>query len=283
VVTVMPEPPDYDFRDETPTVEIPPPSRVRSGHLWLLAVAILGMLGVAYLFVRDRATPPPPQRDSPARAATAPARTALGGDAANITLPRLDDSDPVVAAMARQLTSDPLLASWLATGGLIRNVTVVIANIAGGTSPAVHLRAFRPTRPFTTIERGGMRYIDPRSYERYTPIARAIASIDPSAMANAYATFKPLIEEAYRDLGSDTPFDRTLERALVHLLSTPVVTDPVPVVSKGAGYAFANGSLEGLSAAQKQLLRFGPQNAASIQDALRNLALALGIPPERLP
>jgi len=279
----MPEPPDYDFRDETPAVEVPPPSRVRSGHLWLLAVAILGTLGLAYLFVRDRAAPPPPQRESPARAGTAPARAALGGDAANITLPRLDDSDSMVATMARQLTSDPLLESWLATGGLIRNVTVVIANIAGGTSPAVHLRAFRPTRPFTTIERGGMRYIDPRSYERYAPIARAIASIDPSATARAYATFKPLIEEASRDLGNDAPFDRTLERALVHLLSTPVVTDPVPVVPKGAGYAFANGNLEGLSAAQKQLLRFGPQNAARIQDALRNLALALGIPPERLP
>jgi hypothetical protein len=38
-----------------------------------------------------------------------------------------------------------------------------------------------------------------------------------------------------------------------------------------------------LSPAQKHLLRFGPDNARVVKQALRNLAEALGIPKERLP
>ena len=51
----------------------------------------------------------------------------------------------------------------------------------------------------------------------------------------------------------------------------------------GTGYRYADPSLEGLTAAQRQLLRTGPRNVTKIQSALRQLAIALGIPPGRLP
>ena len=34
---------------------------------------------------------------------------------------------------------------------------------------------------------------------------------------------------------------------------------------------------------QKMLIRFGPDNQRAVQTALRNIALALGIPPDHLP
>jgi len=49
------------------------------------------------------------------------------------------------------------------------------------------------------------------------------------------------------------------------------------------GYAYADQRLESLTPAQKQLLRTGPRNVRIIQTSLRQIALALGIPPERLP
>jgi hypothetical protein len=52
---------------------------------------------------------------------------------------------------------------------------------------------------------------------------------------------------------------------------------------RGIGYAFEDPRLEGLTSAQKQLLRFGPENARRVQASLHRLALALGIPAERLP
>jgi hypothetical protein len=143
----------------------------------------------------------------------------------------------------------------------------------------------RPSAGFHVVERGGDVYIDPRSYERYDGLAAAAASIDPAGAARLYATLKPRIEEAYRDLGMpDTPFDRTLEQAIVLLLETPIVDDPVRAAPQGGlGYGFAAPNFEALPAAQKQLLRMGPRNVRTIQSSLRAIALALGIPAERLP
>ena len=55
------------------------------------------------------------------------------------------------------------------------------------------------------------------------------------------------------------------------------------LVPKGASYAFEDEALEKLTPAQKQLARMGPRNARIIQDKLRQIALAIGIPADRLP
>ena len=48
-------------------------------------------------------------------------------------------------------------------------------------------------------------------------------------------------------------------------------------------YAYADPKLEGLAPAQKLLLRTGPDNARKIKQQIRELAVALGVPEERLP
>jgi hypothetical protein len=74
-----------------------------------------------------------------------------------------------------------------------------------------------------------------------------------------------------------------LERAIVLLLKTPVREGTLAVEPRGIVYGFADAELEKLTAAQKQLLRMGPGNVRVVQRTLRDIALALGIPPERLP
>ena len=79
-------------------------------------------------------------------------------------------------------------------------------------------------------------------------------------------------------------FDSALERAIVPLLDTPIVDGSLRIKARGGtGYGFADPDLEGLTAAQKQLLRTGPANVKTIQTSLRALALALGIPESRVP
>ena len=152
-------------------------------------------------------------------------------------------------------------------------------------TPARQLGVLRPASPFLVTERGGSLYIDPASYERYDALAAAAASVDPAGAARLYTTLKPRIEEAARELGLGS-FDRTLERAIVSLLETPVPREAnvrVQTEVRGIGYGFADPALENLTATQKQLLRMGPRNAASIKSSLRAIARALGIPEERLP
>jgi hypothetical protein len=48
-------------------------------------------------------------------------------------------------------------------------------------------------------------------------------------------------------------------------------------------YYMVDEDLEGLSDAQKHLLRMGPQNIRKIQNKLREMAVALGVPENQLP
>jgi len=282
----MDELPDFELRrtsiDEPPPLE---PRPARPIVVWIVAAVLLvAACAAAYFAFAWRQAPVP---------ATPAASTAidhskeppspLGGAGASITVPPLDASDTLVRTLVQALSESPAIMAWLPTTGLIRNFTVVVANIADGATPAKQLKVLRPASPFRVVERGGSAYIDPRSYDRYTVIADAIASVDPAGAARLYATLKPRIEEAHSDLGSPESFDRTLERAIVALLDTPAADGAARLKPKGIGYGYADEPLEGLTAAQRQFLRMGPRNVRVVKARLREIALALGIPATRLP
>ena len=253
---------------------------------WVLAVAfVAGVAAVAYIELRGPGQPASAPTTRGDRALPPDAAANLGGAGMPVVVPPLDQSDPVVRELVRQLTSHPQVAAWLATDGLVRNFTVVMVNTADGATPARHLRVLRPAAAFSVDTTTNGLLLDPRSYRRYDGIAAAVSSVDADGAARLYGTLKPRIADAYRDLGHpDSPVDQALERALVALLETPVVEGPIhlhPV--KGTGYGFDDPRLESLTDAQKHLLRTGPDNMRTIQGSLRSIALALGIPPSRLP
>ena len=277
--------PDYELQ-KTPGESSPPGlSPTRPVGLWVVVAMLVVAAGAAaYIALAWRPRPAPAQ-SAPASTTGAKAPLPpLGGIGEPITVPPLDASDTLVRTLVQALSASPAIMAWLPTNGLIRNFTVVVANIADGATPAMHLKVLRPPLPFRIVERDGNAYVDPESYDRYAVIADAVASVEPAAAARLYATLKPRIEEAHRDLGSpDQSLDRTLERAIVALLETPVVDGPVRLKQKGIGYTFADERLESLTAAQKQLLRMGPRNVRIIKARLREIAMALGIPVTHLP
>ena len=281
----MQDPADYEFQkgreaDHEPEPDGGPPRR------WALVAAALvaAALVAAYFFFRAGAPEQVPASVGPPAADEAgePARP-LGGEPMPGDVPPLEESDAFVRDLIRHLSSHPKLAAWLATDGLIRNFTVAVTNVADGRTPAPHLTVLRPAadfRPGGTLEEP---ILDPRSYERYNELAEAADSVNASGTAEIYATLKPRIEEAHRELGGQGSFDGTLERAIVHLLETPIPEGPVRLREVGIGYGFADRRLESLSGAQKQLIRMGPRNARLVQEKLREIAVELGISPSRLP
>ena len=283
----MSEEPDYEllkFPEEAlPPEPFPAPRRWIAPAVIIIAVGV----GVGGYWLSTRRSAPTPA-SPPNTAGTKPAETQvrpLGGQPEAVAVPPLDESDAVVRDLVRRITSHPAALKWLTTGGLIRTFAVVVENVVDGSTPARHLPVLRPTSPFQVVKRSGQLFIDDRSYNRYDGIADAAASIDAAGAARVYATLKPRIEDAYAELGLPPgSFDRALERGVIALLQTPVIDRPVRVEPKGGvAYQYADPALEELTAAQKQLLRTGPRNVRIIQSALRQLALALGIPPERLP
>jgi len=278
----MPEIGEYEFQ---PTSTEPSGSsgggpRFSLAALIIAGVAVLAVAG--YLMFGGRSSP----SDAPAPAATASpqAERPLGDAAERITLPALDDSDALVRERVGVLSSHPLVSAWLATNGLIRNVVVVIDNIAHGVTPSGHLRILRPGGEFRVVRRGDRLVVDPRNYDRYSRIGAAASTIDPRLVARTYETFKPLLQSAYDELGNQEPIDSALERAIVALLQVPAVDGDVRVVQagEGIGYEYEDEKLETLTGAQKQLLRMGASNVRAIQQQLRMFGLTLGIPAQRL-
>jgi hypothetical protein len=274
---------DLDLRrsgEPAPSEPAPPPRRASS--VWVAVTLLIVVAGAAvyFAFVWRQ---PPAQTAGTAPTAAISASPPLGGRGEPMTLPPLDASDTLVRTLVQSLTESPAVMAWLPTNGLIRNFTVVVSNIAEGPTPAKQLKVLRPAAPFRIVTHDGGTFVDPRSYDRYATIADAVASVDAGGAAKLYATLRPRIEEAHRDLGVSDSFDRTLERAIVALLSTPAVDGSERLKLKGIGYGYADDRLESLTAAQKQLARMGPRNARVIKAKLRDIALALGIPASHLP
>ena len=278
----MLDPSEYPLEKTSAPASGPAPRRVPTP--WLLAAGVVLAGGAAvWFFVTGRQTPPPAAEQTAGLAAPPPApRTLCDATAAN-DLPSLNDSDALVGRLVGALSTHPRVTAWLATDHLIRNFTVVVENVSTGASPAKHLRPLRPSVAFRAIDTRGVPFMDPRGYARYAPIADGVDSVDAQAAARLCATLKPRLNEAYAELGREGSFDEALERAVVALLRTPALSANVGLEPKGALYAFTDEALEGLTPAQKHLARMGARNVRVIQDKLRQIALAIGIPRERLP
>ena len=272
---------DYEFqaqRDGPPPPESPGPGGPNLAIIGLIGVVVLLLLaGGAYWFFAGRTAPS--NAPGPVAAAPPPAPKAGGDEVEHIDLPPLDDSDALVRQRIGILSSNRLVTAWLATRGLVRNFVVVVENISHGMNPSRHLAVLKPAGQFRVMTRGSQVVIDPRNYDRFTPIADAAASLDARSAGRLYQSFKPLLQAAYDELGNREPIDGAVERAISGLLAVPAVDGDVRVeqTGEGIGYQYADDRLQELNGAQKQLLRMGPRNTRTIQAQLRTFATAIGL------
>lgn len=258
----------------------PPPPQPRWIPILAVIVLVLALLAVWYYFRQGSEL----ETDVGQRPAVPAAGQGQIAAPQAVNLPPLDESDAFVRDLVQQLSQHPVVMSLLATDGLIRTFAVSILNIADGDTPSRHLNRIKPEESFA-VDKGRTRtVIDADSYDRYDRHAAAISGLDAAGVAKAYTTLKPRIQEALREVaGPNADVDRTLERAIVQLLSAPVVEGDIAVVQEIAGYSYADPALASLSRAQQQLVRMGPENTRLVQQKLRDVAAQLGIDPSALP
>ena len=213
-----------------------------------------------------------------------PEISGLGVGAADPNLPPLGELDGYVRPLLSALSSRPELAALLTSDGLVRRFVVSVESIARGASPAGQVRAVAPKAPFEVQQRGDTLSIAPSSYARYSGLVALVEDMDPDQLARLYGRLKPRLEEAYAELGVPGTFDEAMVRAIRHLLETPIPPANAAVQqAKGTNYAYVDKRFEGLSAAQRQLLRLGPDGARSVKERLRAFGVALGVPADQLP
>jgi hypothetical protein len=248
---------------------------------------ILIVLGVAayYLFFSGRggnpaATGGPSAADKLAAEAAA-VKDAAAGPPINA---ELDRSDEAVRGLAADLSSNAVFLEWLKSKDLIRRFVAAVDNIANGQSPRPQVDFFVVRAPFKVFERDGKTTVDPASYDRYNVIADVFESLSPAGCARLFESARPLIDQAYRDLGYPKgDFRQTLLRATNTVLRAPVVDLPLEVEKGVVSYAFKDPRYEALDEVEKHLLRMGPENVQLIQAKLRAIALAMGFSEAQLP
>ena len=253
----------------------PPPERAWWPWAVLALLLIAGGI-VGYLLLSDGEPPPPPP---PAAAPPAEPEAPSAPAAAPVELPALAESDDWLRRAVGELSTHPDLVRWLVSDELVRRFTAAVDNVARGESPRPHLGFLDPGAGFSVVERDGRVYTDARSHERYARVAEVVGSIDAAGAARLYRDLEPLLQEGYAELGyPDRGFDDALAAAIRHLAATPLPEGPLRLSPGVESYGFRDPELEALSAAQKHLLRMGPDNAAVVIDKLRQIARLLDLP-----
>lgn len=251
----------------------------RGGGAAAIAVAflIVAAIGaVAWWMLRPgaaRPAVPPPAVAAPESGPAAEPITPAADSAP--PLPPLDASDAYVRDLGAGLSRDTTFASWLGHDDLVRRFVAAVANVAEGASPATHVPFLRPAEPFRVLDRGDRTVVDPATFRRHDLAVGTLTSLDAAACARAIARLEPLFDAAWRELGDPRQdFRGTLAAALARLTSVPVPEGELEVVPAGAVWAWADPDLERRAAAEKLLLRLGPDNARRLQGWLRELAAA---------
>lgn len=247
-----------------------PRSRV---GVWVALATILAGAGAWYAWMPRRS--PAGATDAATAASNAPA-DASSATAPRVALPPLGEMDPFVRSLLTPLSSSPALLAWLATDDLVGAIATAIDRLAGGHSPARDLAVLRPTAGFAVVRRDAVVRVDPATYARHAPLVAAVTAVDPARLAEAFHTLAPRLSEAYVAHGHpEGGFDQAVDRAIAMVAATPVVPADAALVPGVGGYAYADPTYESLPAAQKHLVRMGPDAVSRVVDAARRFGVAL--------
>jgi hypothetical protein len=187
---------------------------------------------------------------------------------AAVILPALHDSDTFFLNNIK--TADT--KSLFIPSDIIRNMVVFVDNFSRGELVNNFNPLETPVKSFSVNEQKGIVTINSDSYLRYDKYAQAISDIDTQTFINLYSLLTPLIDEAYQEIGYPAgSFNRTFDKAIEHLLETPIIQYKLALSSDSVMYKYADNNLESLPDTQKQMLRMGSDNLQIIKEKLQEI------------
>ena len=187
---------------------------------------------------------------------------------------------PELAASTKDVLQQLKLAeqdtSVLTSSELIRDAVVFIDNLRNGLVVRDKAGVEGPRNAFRVLEQNGKLYIDPRSYDRYNTLVDWFVSLDTEVLVAMMERYRPLIAAALAEIGYlDTSPEQVLIEAIALLNGTPAVGTVVELTDDTVMYRFTDPALEALPAAQKQMLRLGPDNIRRVKLKLSAIQTAI--------
>jgi len=242
------------------------------------------------IIVEEKAPLPAPQPEPAEPAEVSPPAPPPEPVAEEPPLPSLEQSDALAIETMSGLIGEAPVQQYMAHENVIPRLVATVdalsarqvpASIKAVEGPGGEFQATADDNPTSVIRNDAgdpipQYVLDPVNYQRYTPYVDALEAISTEQLANAYSDYRPLFDEAFRQLGyPEGDFEQRLRAVIDELLATPDVTAPVRLLKPEAFYLYADKDLESLTAGQKTLLRMGPENAARVKAKLIEIRDAL--------
>lgn len=211
----------------------------------------------------------------PAEDLTATTQESATPDEKPQPLPELEESDASLRAALERLFAGQPLDQLLLFDNLVKRVVITTNNLL---SPGVPVKR-RPTQSvpgvFLATADQGNAVISPENYPRYAPFIQLAQAAGTKQIVAVYVRFYPLLQQAHLNLGYRGYFNDRMIEVIDHLLATPMVTEPIPLVRPEVLYQYADPQLEALSSGQKLMIRMGQENASKLKNKLGELRQAL--------
>jgi hypothetical protein len=189
-------------------------------------------------------------------------------------LPSLDESDEWVQKKIPQLTWRKELLSLIITEDMIRRFVVFTDNFSQGLLAYEHTPFVRPNKRLAideTITVFGEPTVwawDNKTSKRFDVYVDLLRSVNSSTLVDSYFEFKPLIDEAYRELGYEDDFNEVLNDAIKKVLDMDLPQSSMNLTRTSVMYKFNDPELESLPDSDKLLLRIGKENLLIIKSLL---------------
>lgn len=176
-------------------------------------------------------------------------------------LPSLDDSDLLVKQKLLALPWKAGLSSLFISEEMIRRFVVQVDNIAQGRLVPEQALFKGLTQDFKAKKNGQQYQLDVANYQRYQRYLDLLESAPKAEVAALFRELYPLMQQAYLELGyPESQFSDRLQQAIQLLLAAPEIADGPLLVLDSVQYSFADGEIEQLSMAHKQMVRLGLKN-----------------------
>lgn len=192
-----------------------------------------------------------------------------------VPLPPLDESDAWIQGKLPELTWRNELLSLLITEDIVRRFVVFTDNFSQGLLAYEHSPFIQPKVKFSVDEQSqnvdGQQNVwqwDGETSKRFDLYVDLLRSIDTTTLVKWYVDFKPLIDEAYSELGYEEDFTYTLQDAITRVLDMELPKSAMNVTRTSVMYKYDDPQLEALDDSDKLLLRIGKENLLIIKSVL---------------
>ncbi|MBL4900494.1 MAG: DUF3014 domain-containing protein [Colwellia sp.] len=195
-------------------------------------------------------------------------------------LPLLDNSDDWLKLKLPEITWRKELLKLIIDEDMIRRFVVFTDNFAQGIIAYKHSPFIQPSTKFTpkvdsvrfqtvteqtssdsqvTVKQNIWQWNE-NSSKRFSLYVDLLRSMDSESLVQWYSEIKPLIDEAYSELGYEDDFTSTFQNAITRVLDMELPKSSMELIQPSVMYKFADPELEALEDTDKLLLRLGKDN-----------------------